>query len=69
MVMARYRASLSLVNVSFGWYREGTYLRFGYVVNGTWKPKHVGELISTIKTAYEHLLDISHLIPKQFDLV
>jgi hypothetical protein len=30
--------------------------------DGTWKPKHVVELISTIKTAYEHLLDISHLI-------
>jgi hypothetical protein len=30
--------------------------------DGTWKPKHVGQLISTTKTAYEHLLDISHPI-------
>jgi hypothetical protein len=29
--------------------------------DGNWKPKHVGELISTIKTAYKHLLDIFHL--------
>jgi hypothetical protein len=34
-------------------------------VHGTRKPKHIAELISTIKTAYEHLLDISHRIKKR----
>jgi hypothetical protein len=28
--------------------------------DGTWKSKHLGELISTIKNAYEHSLDIFH---------
>jgi hypothetical protein len=32
--------------------------------DGTWKPKHVRELLSTIKNAYEHLLDISHMTKK-----
>jgi hypothetical protein len=27
-----------------------------------WKPKHVGEVMSTIKSANEYLLDIFHLI-------
>jgi hypothetical protein len=33
--------------------------------DGIWKPKHVGELMSTVKTAYntlQHLFDIFHLI-------